>query len=76
MCCSMGMQRCAVEDKLDMVRASAHVLARICGGVCPVQGWHPFLYEGRVPVVSLGAYPPFSVCSAVAGGGPCACGYL
>ena len=57
MCCSMGMQRCAVEDKLDTVRASAQVLARLCGGVCPVQGWHPFLYEARIPVMGLGAYP-------------------
>ena len=58
------MQRCAVEDKLDMVRASAQVLACICGGVCPVAGWHPFLYEGRIPVMGLGAYP-LSQCVAL-----------
>ena len=55
----MGMQRCAVEDKLDMVRASAHVLARLCGDVFPVQGWHPFLYEACIPVMGLGGISPF-----------------
>ena len=45
----MGMQRCAAEDKLDMVCASVHVSAPLCGGVCPVAGRHPFLYEGRIP---------------------------
>ena len=70
------MQRRTAEDKLDMVSGSVHVLALLCGGVCPVAGRHPFLYEGRIPVMGLGAYPPFSVCSAVTGGGSCACGYL
>ena len=74
----MGMQRCAAEDNLDMVSASVHVLALVGGGECPVAERHSFLYEGRIPVRGLGAYPPppFPVCSAVAGGGPCACGYL
>ena len=50
-CCSVGMQRCAAEDNLDMVSASVYdiVLALLGGGVCPVAGWHSFLYEGRIP---------------------------
>ena len=75
------MQRCAADDKLDMVSASVHVLALLCGGVCPVARWHSFFYEGRIPPGwrshsrfgsgGGGAYPPpFPVCSAVAGGDP------
>ena len=86
-CCSVGMQHCAAEDNLDMVSASVHVLALLGGGVCPVPGRHSFLYEGRIPPwwrshsrYGSGGHipppPPFPVCSAVAGGGPCACGYL
>ena len=54
----MGMQRCAAEDNLDMVSASVHVLALLGGGECPAAGRHSFLYEGRIPVMGLGAYPP------------------
>ena len=43
------MQRCAAEDNLDMVSASVHVLALLCGGVCPVAGRHSFFYEGCIP---------------------------
>ena len=71
------MQRCAAEDNLDMVSASVHVLDLLGEGVCPVAGRYSFLYEGRIPVMGLGGIVPHSpVCSAVAGGGPCACGYL
>ena len=49
MCCSVGMQRCAAEDKLNIVSAGVHVLALLGGGVCPVAGRHPFFYEGRIP---------------------------
>ena len=55
----------------------------LAGGVCPVAGRHYFFYEGRIPpwwshsrYESGGHIPPFPVCSAAAGGGPCACGYL
>ena len=47
-CCSVGMQCCAAEDNLDMVSASAHMLALLGGGVCPVAGRHSFFYEGRI----------------------------
>ena len=73
------MQRCAAEDNLDMVSASVHVLALLGGGECPVAGRHSFLYEGRIPVMGPGGIPPPPFqCAvlAVAGGGPCACGYL
>ena len=78
------MQRCAAEDNLDMVSASVHVLALLGGGVCPVAGRHSFLYKGRIPqwwrshsrYGSGGHISPFPVCSAVAGGGPSACGYI
>ena len=82
------MQLCAAEDNLNMVSASVHVLSLLCRGVCPVAGRHSFFYEGRIPPwwrlhshygSGGGGHIPFfsSVhCSAVAGGGPNACGYL
>ena len=49
MCSRVGIQRCAPEDKLDMVSAGVHVSALLCGGVCPVAGRYSFFYEGRIP---------------------------
>ena len=83
----MGIQPCAPDDKLDMVSASVHVSALLCGGVCPVAGRYSFFYEGRIPPRwrshsrygsggGGGISSPLPVCSAVTGGGPCACGCL
>ena len=77
------MQRCAAEDKLDMVSASVHMLALRCGGLCPVAGRHFFFYEGRIPpwwtscchYLSGGHIIPLFQC-AVAGGQLCVCGHL
>ena len=68
-----------------MVSASVHVLALLGGGVRPVAGRHSFFYESCIHLWwrSHSRYapegiphPPFLVRSAVAGRGPCACGYL
>ena len=80
----MGIQPCAPDDKLDMVSAGVHVSALLCGCVCPVAGRYSFYTKvaflrggGRIPVMGLGGISsPIPVCSAVTGGGPCACGCL
>ena len=85
----MAMQSCAAEDNLDMVSASVHVLALLGGGVCPVAGSYSFFYfkvqRSRSSVVEVAfplwvwgrhILPPLPVCSTIAGGGLCACGYL
>ena len=59
------MQRCAAEDKLDMVSTSVQMLALLCGGVCPVAGQHSFLHQGLIPPW----WRTHSRCGSLGGGG-------